>query len=35
MDGGGLRREWFVELSKQMFNPNYNLFMPSANGNTF
>jgi len=35
MDAGGLSREWFLEISKQVFNPNYNLFIPSANGNTF
>jgi len=35
MDAGGVAREWFLELSKQVFNANYNLFIPSANGNTF
>ena len=35
MDAGGVRREWFLELSRQVFNPDYNLFIPSANGNTF
>ncbi|KAI5180103.1 E3 ubiquitin-protein ligase HUWE1 [Nematocida sp. AWRm80] len=28
MDAGGLTREWFSELSKEMFNPNYALFTP-------
>mmetsp|Transcript_22326 Transcript_22326/g.19199 ORF Transcript_22326/g.19199 Transcript_22326/m.19199 type:complete len:449 (-) Transcript_22326:408-1754(-) len=35
IDAGGVAREWFLELSKHIFNPNYNLFIPSANGNTF
>jgi E3 ubiquitin-protein ligase HUWE1 len=35
MDAGGLSREWYLELSKAVFNANYNLFVPSANGNTF
>ena len=35
MDAGGVSREWFLELSRQVFNANYNLFIPSANGNTF
>lgn len=35
MDAGGLTREWFLLLSKEIFNPNYALFLPSANGNTF
>lgn len=29
-DYGGVSREWFQELSKEMFNPNYALFAPSA-----
>ncbi|OAG28862.1 E3 ubiquitin-protein ligase HUWE1 [Nematocida displodere] len=28
IDGGGLTREWYSELSKEMFNPNYALFTP-------
>ncbi len=35
MDAGGLTREWFLLLSKEIFNPNYALFIPNANGNTF
>ncbi|OHT10043.1 hypothetical protein TRFO_20849 [Tritrichomonas foetus] len=30
-DAGGLRRDWFTQLVKEMFNPNYALFIPSAN----
>jgi len=26
VDAGGLTREWFSEISKEMFNPNYGLF---------
>lgn len=29
IDAGGLTREWFVILSKEIFNPNYCLFLPS------
>lgn len=29
-DYGGVAREWFQELTKEMFNPNYALFTPSA-----
>ncbi|KAI5190406.1 E3 ubiquitin-protein ligase HUWE1 [Nematocida minor] len=28
VDAGGLTREWYSELSKEMFNPNYALFTP-------
>lgn len=35
IDAGGLTREWFVILSKEIFNPNYCLFLPSQSGNTF
>ena len=35
LDAGGLIREWFLLLSKEVFNPNYALFKPSSNGNTF
>ena len=34
-DVGGLTREWFLLLSREIFNPNYALFKPSANGVTF
>ena len=30
VDAGGVTREWFSVLGKQMFNPNYALFKPSA-----
>ncbi|KAJ1919240.1 E3 ubiquitin-protein ligase tom1 [Mycoemilia scoparia] len=30
IDVGGVTREWFHELSRQMFNPDYALFKPSA-----
>lgn len=30
MDAGGLSREWFSVLSKEIFNPNYALFVPSS-----
>lgn len=29
-DYGGVTREWYQELTKEMFNPNYALFTPSA-----
>jgi hypothetical protein len=35
MDVGGLTRDFFIELSKEMFNPNYSLFTKSANGSTY
>lgn len=31
LDAGGLAREWFLVLSREIFNPNYALFRPSAN----
>ncbi|KAI0243771.1 E3 ubiquitin-protein ligase tom1 [Massospora cicadina] len=31
VDAGGVTREWFSVLSRQMFNPNYALFKSSAN----
>ena len=34
-DAGGVSREWFTLLSKQIFNPSYALFIRSANGATF
>ena len=35
LDAGGLTREWYGVLSREMFNPNYALFIPSANGVSF
>ncbi|KAJ2827206.1 E3 ubiquitin-protein ligase tom1, partial [Coemansia erecta] len=32
VDAGGVSREWFQALARQMFNPDYALFMPSAAG---
>lgn len=34
-DAGGLTREWFLQLSKEIFNPNYALFIPAAHGYAF
>lgn len=28
VDAGGVTREWFETLTKEMFNPNYALFVP-------
>jgi len=33
-DVGGITREWFQILSREMFNPNYGLFKTSVNGIT-
>lgn len=30
VDAGGVTREWFQVLARQMFNPNYALFRPAA-----
>lgn len=30
VDAGGVTREWYTVLARQMFNPNYALFRPSA-----
>ncbi|KAI8810926.1 hypothetical protein BJ742DRAFT_675473 [Cladochytrium replicatum] len=30
VDAGGVTREWFTVLARQMFNPDYALFKPSA-----
>ncbi|KAF4550186.1 E3 ubiquitin-protein ligase TOM1-like protein [Elsinoe fawcettii] len=30
VDAGGVTREWFAAMSRQMFNPNYALFNPVA-----
>ena len=35
VDEGGVSREWYLLLSREIFNPNYALFSPSANGVTF
>jgi E3 ubiquitin-protein ligase HUWE1 len=35
MDAGGVSREWFNLLSKEIFDPGYALFIPSANGGTY
>lgn len=32
VDAGGLLKDWYQELSRQIFNPNYALFIPSADG---
>ena len=36
IDAGGVAREWYSLLAKEMFNPNYALFIPAAsNGVSF
>ena len=35
MDAGGLTREWYTVLAREMFNPNYALFTATADGVTF
>ncbi|CAG9335559.1 unnamed protein product [Blepharisma stoltei] len=35
LDAGGLTREWYTLLAREMFNPNYALFIPSANAVAF
>ena len=35
VDAGGLTREWYLTLSKQMLNPDKALFIHSANGLTY
>ena len=35
VDAGGLTREWFEILARDMFNPNYALFAVSEDGTTF
>jgi hypothetical protein len=35
VDAGGLTREWYLTLSKQMLNPDKALFIQSANGLTY
>ena len=34
MDAGGVTREWFQVLSRQMFDPNYVLFTPVSSDRT-
>lgn len=34
-DAGGVMRDWFTALVHELFNPNYVLFTPSANGRSF
>jgi E3 ubiquitin-protein ligase HUWE1 len=34
-DAGGLTRDFFIELSREMFNPNYSLFVLSSSGSTY
>lgn len=35
IDAGGLTREWYMILSREIFNPNYALFTAAANSITF
>ena len=35
MDAGGLTRDFYIELSKAMFNPNYNLFRLTDNATNY
>ncbi|CAE7632247.1 unnamed protein product [Symbiodinium microadriaticum] len=35
IDAGGLTREWYAVLSREIFNPNYCLFTGAADGATF
>ena len=32
IDAGGLTREWYMVLSREIFNPNYALFTPATGG---
>lgn len=34
-DAGGLTRDFFIELSREMFNPSYSLFILSSSGSTY
>ena len=34
-DAGGLTRDWFLAISKEMFNRDYALFETSSSGNTY
>lgn len=35
IDIGGVRRDWFTSITKELFNPNYGLFIPSENNDTY
>ena len=35
IDAGGLTRDFFIDLSKAMFKPDYALFNLSNNGSTY
>lgn len=35
IDAGGLTRDFYIELSREMFNPGYSLFTPTSNGVSF
>jgi E3 ubiquitin-protein ligase HUWE1 len=35
VDAGGLTREWYLLLSREIFNPNYALFTAAVDGATF
>ena len=35
IDAGGLTREWFIVLARSIFNPNYALFIDSADAPTY
>jgi E3 ubiquitin-protein ligase HUWE1 len=35
VDAGGLTREWYLVLSREIFNPNYCLFLAAGDGVTF
>ena len=35
MDAGGLTREWFTIIAKEIFNRDYALFNLSSTGNTY
>jgi hypothetical protein len=35
IDAGGVTREWFSVMAREMFNPNYALFKPTHDGATF
>ena len=35
IDAGGLKRQWFVDLSKELFNPNYGLFSCSGRNTSY
>ena len=34
-DAGGVKKEWFLCVSREVFNPRYALFEPSSSGNTY